>query len=176
MSELTERFEAAVRPLEQDEAERAMAAVLRAVRERYGDPRLVVHGAEVRVEKPRRGEAPERLVRVLVDDLTNHGVHEAGVDARGDIVAIELRRGLRLPYLPEETAAARRLADEHDEVRDFFGDAQPEVSAFAPGVERDDGHRRIGLHLLAADREPVRALRVVVDLADGVIDSIEREG
>jgi hypothetical protein len=176
MSELTERFGDAAGPLEEDEAERAIVAVLRAIQERYGQARLTVHGAELRIGKPRRGEVPDRLVRVVVDDLTNHGVHDASVDAQGEVVAIDLRRGLRLPYLPEETAAARRIADEHDEIRVFFGEAQPEVFAFAPAVEQEDGHRRIGLHYLAAGREPLRALRVVVDLADGVIDSIEREG
>jgi len=173
MSSVTRSALKALRPLDDDEADRARQAARAALTRQVGETDAVVHSVGLRVDKPQRGRTPARSVGVIVFDRRGGLVWEVVVDESGG-VSVHDRPGYQPPFLPEEVAEARRVAaaavDVGGEEDDSIG-----VLPFFPGSA--DGRRLVGLNYVGTTAEGVVGLAtVVVDLTGGRVDRYERRG
>ena len=166
VSAITDAARAVVAPLEPEEERRAVEAALGHVRRDV--PSVRVYGVELAVVKPkRRGELPTRQVRVLLAVPRSSAVHEVLVDADGEVVAVEERPPINLPYLPEEVEEARAIAERDERVAELAEYGRPlGVGTFAP-KSHPESHRLVGLHYVDIEDPylPRPLASVVVDLA-----------
>lgn len=169
MSSLTERMRALLAPLGAEEERRAIDAALAAEDSSRG--RLLVRGAELMIHKaPRRGETPERRVRVLLSGAAESSVHEVLVDAQGKVVAQRSLGPRNSPYLEDEIAGARAVAERDERVLPRLVGYKIAVGTFAPRLAAATpaaNHRLVGLHFLDVSNPatPKPLTSVVVDLA-----------
>lgn len=177
MSELTERLIPILGPLDEKEERLAVECAMAHLTTRYpemADGGYRVIGAEVRLDKPRRGRVPQRLVTVLVADYTARRAHEVAVGAKGRIVGSVVLEGFNAPFLPEEVREAQERAREDERVGSLARRPDVTVAAFVPEPARHAGLRPVGLHYFTADPAgtELRPLAtVVVELATGGVVS-----
>src|SRR6187399_1580158 len=86
MSLLTNEMRSVLAPLEGEWERRAIDAVLEASGALRGN--AIVRGVELAIDKPsRRGDRPQRRVRVLLSARDDSAVHEFLVDTDGKVVS-----------------------------------------------------------------------------------------
>jgi transposase-like protein len=178
MSALTRQLADVIEPLNDDEQRRAVEAGLAHVELR----RPIVYGAELRIDKRRRG-LPGRQVGVLLADLDGYTVYEVTVADDGSVVSAAEQPDLVPPFSDEEVAEAAVLARSDERVAEVARGWGIRSGTFYPSQHRHDGHdgehvhrRLVGLHFLdTADAANVVPLvSAVVDLTTGEVVSVER--
>lgn len=172
VSPLTSCMAEVITPLGEVEERRAVEAAMA----RLDLRRPVVHGAELRIEK-RRGGIPDRQVAVLVADLDGYAVHQAVIDADGQVVQVEERPDLVPPFTPEEIAEAIVLARADDRLSMVARGWGVRPAVFYPDVDGSGGgprRRLVGVHFVDAnDRVNVSPVAsAVVDLTARLVDAV----
>jgi hypothetical protein len=169
MSPLTREFQDLLAPLEAEEEQRAIAAVLAARKVRSQG--MIIRGAELAIEKaPRRGERPHRRVRVLLTAPAECIAHEVIVDADGNVVSDRELGPRNLPFLESEVAQARVIAERDEQVANLLaGYDRVGVGTFAPMLSAAGRDRLVGLHFLDITNPdiPRPVTTAVVNLATG---------
>jgi hypothetical protein len=166
MSSLTRELRDVLAPLGAEEAERAIAAALAA----RGASRetLLVRGAELAIEKSaRRGERPQRRVRVLLTAPAECVVREVFVDPNGKVVSDRELGPRNLPFSQSEVDQARTIAERDEQVAKRIASYTVGVGTFAPMLHGASRHRLVGLHFLDVSNPdiPRPLISAVVDLA-----------
>jgi hypothetical protein len=175
MSDLTRKLKPVLVPLSKKEERQAVKSAVEHLIAEIGsghDLRYRILGAEIRIEKPpRRGDVPERLIRVLIADYSNQRNLDISVNHKGKVVQSEVLRGLQPAFHPDEIQEAKEFAERDKRVARLAKMSGSFASAFASDLALERGRRLVGLHYLAAAKsgevKPLATL--VVDLASGEI-------
>ena len=135
-------------PLRATEARRAVKAATAAVLRDAATPleRLRVYPPSLRIEKPaRRGDAPRRLVRVLIRDREQRVFHDVSLDTSCEIVEHLLVEAERPPVMEEELREATELIRADKKLAPLLRRQRVEVEVISPAG--DWSGRRIALRL-----------------------------
>lgn len=137
--------------------------------------RLRVLGAELAVEKPRRGTIPVRMVDVVIRDDTRRRALSVLVDGKGKVVRVE-ELDFQPGFQPDEIEEAHEIAARDRRVSAVARRRGAFVSVFAPAGHDDRGGRIVGLrYAVPAKRETIaHVASAVVDLSVGELVSFER--
>src|SRR5712691_11559999 len=165
MSSLTRELRDVLAPLGAEEERRAIAAAL-ASSGASGD--TLVRGAELAIDKSvRRGERPQRRVRVLLSAPAECVAREVLVDQDGRVVSDRELGPRNLPFLESEVDQARAIAERDERVAKLLAGYRVGVGTFAPMLDAAGRHRLVGLHFLDVSNPdlPRPLTSAVVDLA-----------
>jgi hypothetical protein len=165
MSKLTLALGDVVRPITDKEERAATDAALKLLSNELSQRRRV-YGVELRIPKTEQTATPARYFSVVIGDYDKRRTLEVVVDSAGRLVSNTDLTGFQPPFVTDEVAEARKIAETQPIIAAFAKAPGGFVQAFGPHAEDAPERRLVGLRYGAMTSTGPRALaEVEVDLA-----------